>query len=355
MKRRLIWLSVIFATLLALVVGCARATPVPPTPTPEEATSPSEATPTSTEETTQETALEGKIIIFHAGSLTVPVGKLSEAFQANRPNVTFETEAAGSRTTARKVGELDRQADLIMSADYTVIDNLLIPNHADWSIRFARNTMGIAYTDQSNFADEIDSDNWHDVLTRDGVIYGHSEPDADPCGYRALLVWQLAEKHYGAPGLYDRLDENCPPENVRPKETDLLALLQSGDMDYVFIYRSVAVQHGLNFIELPDEINLSKVEHADFYAQARTEVNGSEPGETITQEGKPIVYGVTIPHIAPSPELALAFVDFLLGPDGQAIMEGQGQPSIVPAVSANVKNLPDQLKDMVEPAEMTSE
>ncbi|MFO7902919.1 MAG: hypothetical protein R6U98_09680 [Pirellulaceae bacterium] len=40
------------------------------------------------------------------------------------PDVTFETEAAGSRTTARKVSELGRGADLVMSADYTVIDNL---------------------------------------------------------------------------------------------------------------------------------------------------------------------------------------------------------------------------------------
>jgi molybdate/tungstate transport system substrate-binding protein len=296
-----------------------------------------------------ERVLEGKLVIFHAGSLTVPVKELADAFQAQHPGVTFETEAAGSRTTARKVSELGREADIVMSADYTVIDNLLIPDFADWNIQFARNTMVIAYTDQSKYADEITTDNWYEILTRDGVIYGHSEPDADPCGYRTLLVWQLAEAHYGVDGLYGTLQDHCPPENVRPKETDLIALMESGDMDYAFNYRSVAVQHGLKFIELPDEINLSRVEHADFYRQATVELSGTEPGETITQIGKPIVYGVTIPHNAPSPDLATEFVKFLLGSEGQAIMETQGQPPIVPAVVATGSDmLPAELKELVK-------
>jgi len=293
--------------------------------------------------------LEGKLIVFHAGSLTVPVKELTEAFRAQHPGVTFHTEAAGSRTTARKISELGRQADLVMLADYTVIDELLIPHFADWNIQFARNTMVIAYTDRSKYANEINADNWHEILLREGVVYGHSDPNADPCGYRTLMVWQLAEKYYNVPGLYRKLDEHCPPENVRPKSVELIALLQSGDMDYAFEYRSVAVQHGLEFVELPDEINLCCIEHADFYRQARVEVSGKEPGTTITKVGKPIVYGVTIPKNAPSPELAVEFIKFLLSPEGQKIMEGQGQPPIVPAVaSTGREKLPAPLQALVK-------
>jgi molybdate/tungstate transport system substrate-binding protein len=336
MKRTIRNLLILIATL-ALVGGCAQSTPEPTEP----------AEPTAAPE---QAGLEGNLVIFHAGSLTVPVDELAQAFQEKHPDVTFETEAAGSRTTARKVSELGRQADLVMSADYTVIDTLLIPDFADWNVRFARNTMVVAYTDEAKFADEINSSNWYEVLPRDGVVYGHSEPDADPCGYRTLMVWQLAEKHYDAPGLYEKLDENCPPENIRPKSVELIALLESGDMDYAFEYRSVAVQHDLNFVELPEKINLSMVEHADFYSQAEVELSGAEPDETVTKKGKPIVYGVTIPNNAPSPELAVAFVKFLLGPEGQAIMEEQGQPPIVPPVTADMDKLPDALQEMVEPA-----
>jgi ABC-type glycerol-3-phosphate transport system substrate-binding protein len=53
--------------------------------------------------------------------------------------------------------------------------------------------------------------------------------------------------------------------------------------------------------------------------------------------------------------VALAFVGFLLGPEGQAIMGEQGQPPIVPAVSDDVEELPDELEGMVEPAGGASE
>jgi len=340
-SKKMCWMPVVLLVVLALVTGCGPAATPAPTQVPTTAPEQAESRTTAPESPTS----EKKLVIFHAGSLTLPVEELAKAFQVEHPDVTFETEASGSNDAARKISELEREADLMMSADYTVIDKLLIPNFADWNVQFARNTMVIAYTDQSQYADEINTDNWYDVLTRDGVIYGHSEPDADPCGYRTLLVWQLAEKHYGVPGLSAKLDEHCPPENVRPKSVELIALLESGDMDYAWEYRSVAVQHGMNFIELPDEINLSMVEHTDFYGQASVEIAGKEPGTTMTMVGTPIVYGVTIPKNAPSPRLALEFVQFILGPEGQAIMEQQGQPPIVPPVSANFDMLPDALKD----------
>jgi len=47
--------------------------------------------------------------------------------------------------------------------------------------------------------------------------------------------------------------------------------------------------------------------------------------------GAPIVYGVTVPKIAEHPEMGIAFVQMLIGPDGQGILTADGQPPIVPA------------------------
>ncbi|MGC8945199.1 MAG: tungstate ABC transporter substrate-binding protein WtpA [Anaerolineae bacterium] len=301
------------------------------------------ATPASSPTTTG----RGTLIIFHAGSLAEPVRALTGAFQARYPGVTFQTEASGSNEAARKIRELGRQADLLISADYQVIDHLLIPDFADWNIRFARNEIVLAYTDRSRYADEVSTDNWYEILGRDGVICGRADPNTDPCGYRTLMVWQLAEAHYGVPGLYRALEARCPKEYVRPKSVELIALLQSGDMDYAFEYRSVAQQHGLRFVELPPEINLGSGEHADFYSRARVEIAGTEPGKTITMVGEPIVYGVTIPKNAPSPALALEFVKFLIGPEGQAIMERMGQPPLIPPTTENREALPAALQPLV--------
>ncbi len=289
----------------------------------------------------------GKLVIFHAGSLAEPVRALTEAFRARYPGVTFQTEASGSNEAARKIRELGREADLVISADYRIIDRLLIPDFADWSILFARNEMVLAYTDRSRYADEVNTGNWYEILGRDGVICGRADPNTDPCGYRTLMVWQLAEAHYGIPGLYHTLEARCPKAHMRPKSVELIALLQSGDVDYAFEYRSVALQHGLRFVELPPEMNLGSVEHADFYRQARVGIVGTGPGQTITIVGEPIVYGVTVPKNAPNPDLALEFVRFLIGPEGQAVMERMGQPPIVPPVTENRDALPPLLRPLV--------
>ena len=293
--------------------------------------------------------LSGTVTIFHAGSLTVPIQQLTAAFHKQHPGVTFATVSGGSRTVARKVSELGQQADLVFVADYTVIDNLLKPKFATWNIRFATNAMVIAYTDRSKYANEINADNWYDVLLRDGVVYGHSDPNADPCGYRTLMVWQLAEAYYKAPGLAQRLDDHCPAANVRPKAVELLALLQSGDMDYAFEYLSVAVQHHLRYVALPPQLNLSDPQYADFYAQAKVQINGAKPGETVTKTGAPILYGVTIPTNAPHPELAAAFLAFVLGPQGQAILQEAGQPPLDPPVADAPDSLPAPLRPLVQP------
>jgi molybdate/tungstate transport system substrate-binding protein len=296
---------------------------------------------------TTENELSGKLEIYHAGSLTIPFAQISEEFNQVYPEVEILAEGAGSATTIRKVTELGKECGVIGSADYTLIPELMFPDYADWYIIFASNQMCIAYTDTSQFANEINSDNWYEILQREGVTYGRSDPDQDPCGYRTLMVWQLAEEHYNAPGIYDSL-YGAPDDMMRPKSVDLIALLESGDLDYAFEYTSVAAQHNLNHVALPAEINLSDDNFKDFYAQAEVEIAGAEPGETIVIAGKPIVYGVTIPSNFERMELAIAWVDFLLGPEGVSIMEANGQPAIIPARTNDVSKLPEALKKYVE-------
>ena len=289
--------------------------------------------------------LSDDLVIFHAGSLSVPFKMISDEFTKIHPNVKIYRESAGSRACARKITDLHQEADIMASADYTVIDKLLIPEFADWDIRFASNEMAIVYHKGSKGASEINSDNWYHILMRDDVVIGRSDPNADPCGYRAVLTMKLAEKHYGINGLAAKMIAK-DNEYIRPKETDLLALLESGAIDYIFLYRSVAEQHKLDFVLLPDHINLKKPELTEYYATASVDISGKEPGTFITKIGEPMVYGVTIPKNAPNPEAALAFVKFLLTKNqGMAIMEELGQPSMVPSFTDTYDKLPGELKD----------
>jgi len=291
---------------------------------------------------------DSKLIVFHAGSLAMPFKDISEGFSLENPGIRVLREAAGSRTCARKIVDLKRDCDVMASADYTVIEDLLFPDHADWNISFATNEMAIMYRKNSRLSAQINSQNWYKILLKDEVEYGHSDPNSDPCGYRSQLVWQLAEKYYKVPGLYNALRENCPPRNIRPKETDLIAMLEAGQIDYLFIYRSVCEQHRMPFVPLPEEISLKSPAFRDFYKQAEIRITGKRPGEFLTKKGKPMVYGITIPKKAPYPEAALSFVAFVVGPSGQEIMRRNGQPPISPPEATGKKELlPSRLKSLV--------
>ena len=147
------------------------------------------------------------LTIYHAGSLAIPFDDITREFNKLYPDIRVETEISGSATAIRKVTQLGKKAGIVASSDYTLIPELMFTEYAEWYIIFAANQMVIAYTDNSLFGDEIDKDNWYQILQRDGVRYGRSDPDQDPCGYRTLMVWQLAEAYYGIPGLYDKLYE----------------------------------------------------------------------------------------------------------------------------------------------------
>jgi molybdate/tungstate transport system substrate-binding protein len=268
----------------------------------------------------------GPIIVFNAGSLAKPFNDLLRAFRAKYPGVEPAQENSGSLEAARKLTELGKIPDVIGVADYGVISKILVPEHASWFATFARNSMVLIYTNQSVAADEINGQNWWQILQRTEVRAGRSDPALDPNGYRTLMSLQLAEKFYRQPGLAARLERALPPKYIRSKEADLTALVQAGELDYSWSYLSIAKTAGLRHVDLPPEINLSEPRLADWYAQARVRLPaGRRAGaDSVEFRGEPIVYALTIPKRAPHPETATAFVRFVLSPAGQAIMRQNG-------------------------------
>jgi len=291
--------------------------------------------------------LSGELVVFHAGSLSVPLREVGAAFREKHPGVVLRAEAAGSRHCARKISDLNRRADVLASADYKVVQNLLMPDHADFNIRFATNEMAIAYTARSRRASTVTEKNWHEVLLDPAVRFGRSDPNSDPCGYRSEMVFQLAERHYRVEGLAARLTAKHGRRFIRPKETDLLSLLEAQEIDYLFIYRSVASQHGLKAIRLPDAVNLRSPALSGLYRSATVRVTGKRPGSYITRRGEPMVYSVTIPKRAPNRRVAEAFVAFLLSAPGRRIIERNGQPFLWPVVVDGPDNLPASLRSLV--------
>ncbi len=166
------------------------------------------------------------------------------------------------------------------------------------------------------------------------------------------MVIKLAEIYYKSQGLYKKLLDNRPQEHVFPDGAQLVGKLKDGALDYAWEYLSVAVQHQLKYVKLPDNINLGNYTFDDFYRQATVEVSGKKPGTKVKKSGKSITYGVTLIKDAPHKEAAIAFLQYMLSPDGGLrILKEQGQPPFIPSrvPSKEMKEkLPAPLRNLVE-------
>jgi len=265
----------------------------------------------------------GRLVVYNAGSLARPLKAALDTF-ARRENVVIDQESAGSLESARKLTELGKIPDLIALADADVFPGYLMPAHADGYMEFARNRMVVAYTDKSRGAAEITPQNWTSVLTRNDVEVGRSDPELDPNGYRTLMVWQLASRVFGAPGLAAQMGERAPSRNVRPKEADLIGLLEVGELDYIWSYESIAKAMNFRYVLLGDSVDLSNPDLAEFYANASVTVRGATTGTSVTFTGKPIVYAFAVPKNAPHASIAGRFAAFLISPEGQEILRREG-------------------------------
>jgi molybdate/tungstate transport system substrate-binding protein len=288
-----------------------------------------------------------EIIIFHAGSLSVPFKQLAREYEKRNPGTKILMEPAGSLVCARKITELKKPCDIIASADYQVINELIVPEYASWSIRFATNEIVIAFQEKSKYSSEIDSSNWMDILLRNDVTYARSDPDSDPCGYRSVLTFKLAEKYYRMPGLADKLVSKNK-DFVRPKEVDLVALVEANAVDYMFQYKSVAIQHGLKYIKLPDYINLGDFAKNEIYNSVSLDVTGSTPGSKMTVKGDYINYSLSVLSGAVNKDDAVDFVSFLLSSEGMEIFRKNGQDPIVPFSTEQPEMIPEKLKKYLD-------
>lgn len=317
--------------------------------------------------------------VYCAGSLLYPLERVSEEFRNDYPNVELHIEGHGSIQVIRHPVELNDPADLLLVADYSLIPLMMydtpVPdrdvNYTNWYIRFAGNEMVLAYTDQSLHVNGLNESNWFDILGLDDVKLGISNPIIDALGYRALILLQLSEFYYNEPLIFeevlgtwfdpefesvdigDRTIIFVPEEerpvgekiSVRASSVQLIPLLQSGAIDYAFLYKSNAEQQGFPYIELPDEINLGNNDYDYFYEQAQVRFQHAR-FQTIGLDrlGRTIYYGMTISETAENPNDAILFAEFILSGEGKEIFTELYHPVYGPSYTDNLEGVPQKLR-----------
>ncbi len=361
--------------LLTLTLGLAscHGTPAPVNANPVE----------SHGDASQKTPLS----VFAAGSLIQPFDQLEKAFEAKYPNIDVLPEYHGSIQVIRHATELHEPIDVVATADAALVPMLMYATtnpetgqpYANWYIRYASNHLALAYNADSRYADEINAGNWVEILSRPDVKVGLADPRFDASGYRALMAVALAEERAETYSLFepfvkdqftygltifrdDDLTTITVPEIletrpaahllIRGASLQLIALLESGDLDYAFEYESVIAQHKLGLLHLPNEVNLGEAAFENLYQGVQVNLDFQRFASVKPEfRGERIGYGITIPSSAPHPREAALFIAFLLSSEGRTILEANHHPLFEKPLGEGYANLPAELQALCSPLE----
>jgi len=209
----------------------------------------------------------------------------------------FQGNAAGSTQLVSEIKGKVKQADVFISASTDANTGLIGDANGGWEAwyaTFATAPLVIAYNPNSKFAADIKSKPWNQVITESGFKMGSTDPKLDPKG---KLAAQALTK------------DNIPASAVQVfPEEQLVGRLQSGQLDAGFFYSSEAA-----------ELNIPTVTLGDIHLQA--------------------TYTVSVLNKAPDANAGVAFVQFLLGDAGKALMTKHGlqlQPIKVAGTAGSV-------------------
>ncbi|MBO0883129.1 MAG: substrate-binding domain-containing protein, partial [Mycobacterium sp.] len=246
----------------------------------------------------------GTVHVLYAGSLVnLMEHDLGPKF-AKASGAKYEGYGAGSTQVAKEITGKVHSGDVFISADPDVNNDLegaKNGNYVNWYVTFAKAPLLIGYNPKSKFAHDLKTKPWYDVITESGIRVGRTDPTLDPKGKLTAQAFEQAAKKSGHSDFASKVEKSVA---VYPEET-LVGRLQSGQLDAGFFYANEAEeQHiptvGLGSIKLSATYTVSALNHAK------------------------------------NPSSGLAFVEYLLGPQGKQILTQHGL-TVVPYTAGGDK------------------
>ncbi len=234
----------------------------------------------------------GPVDVLYAGSLVTQMeDAIGPAFDG-ATGYTFSGFAGGSDALASEIKGRTQLADVFISASPGVNAELEGPKNGSWVSWFARfgsSPLVIGYNPSSSFASQLRSRPWYEVVSEPGFLLGRTDPAIDPKGKLTDEVLMQAAAAHNLPALAAIARSTT---GVYPEEA-LVGRLQSGQLDAGFFYKTEAAAANIPTVSLAP----------------------------LTLDAE---YTVTVLNRAPHRQAALAFVKFLLGRQGRAILERDG-------------------------------
>jgi len=271
------------------------------------------------------TFTQGPLISYSADAYATEATSLLTGFSKSTGIPVAPVISGGSNADASsiKAGAPD---DVFISSSISAT----APSHlgnlsAEWAVGFATDQVVVAYSnatlsnsaasnmislgqtaDKSNATSDWNS--FYTALSSGSVKVGISNPVADPGGLRGWLVLEAAGYLYagGNQSAYVQPLLTTQSNVTGTSSAALVAPLQSGQIQFLLIYKSAAITDGIGYISLDDHVNLSDASLASYYSQFSYT---DSAGKT---SGAPIVLVVTVPLSCVNTAEALEFVQYVV-------------------------------------------
>jgi molybdate/tungstate transport system substrate-binding protein len=234
------------------------------------------------------------VSVLYAGSLVTPMeGPIKTALQHR--GIDFQGQPGGSKELANLILSGVRSPDVFISVNPKLVKKL--GNRVASATTFAGTSLGVAWSPNSRFANLFESvlarqTTLRLALLRPGVRIGRTDPQLDPKGQytvEGVTMW------LGSDGERRLLGSDENAAQIFPEE-DLLARVETGQVDIGFFYQTEAIARGWPFIPLPG-------------------------GAALTSK---ITYTLAVMKSAPHPAVAKEFANFILTGQGRTILEHAG-------------------------------
>lgn len=298
-----------------------------------------------------------QVIIYVADAYTEEACCIGKCFSSATGIPVLSPESGGSFQLAREISSPNAQVTVFMPVALSAVNDLGNENPG-WAIAFVSDQITIAYTNASissnsyaqtalYYAKEAistgNSSDWYEfyyVLTSGKVKVGISNPNTDPAGFRAWINLEIAgyllanNTYY----FYDRMLNNHG--NVTASNAaELVPELESGAIQFLYIYRSAAVAKGLDYIQLPAKLNLGCYKCSSFYVMFNYTLN------TGALKGSPVYLFITIPKNTNNYNEATDFVIYVI--EHSSILKKFDLCPLQPAILFNSTAVPPQIASLL--------
>ena len=261
------------------------------------------------------------LVSFAADAYAVEATALLDGFSRSTGIQAAPVKSAGSFADANQIAA-GAPDDVFISIALSATGPQYLKNlSSNWAVGFASDEMVLAYSN-GTAASEVaalgtkaaksnSTSDWSAFFTSlasGSVKVGISDPLADPAGLRGWLTLEAAGSLYsgGNQGAYVSALLRSGGNVTGAHAAALVAPLESGQIQFLFIYRSFAVADHLLYISLDRHISFGDPTLGPLYSKfTYTDSAG-------VNRGAPIILCVTVPLSSTDASGALQFVQYVV-------------------------------------------